>query len=75
MHYIRIGIFSVKTPHGTSLRFITTSVTIKQQQLTLDHCVSPFNNNPKDSGGFKKTTGSKKDRMKLLLSIIILHET
>ena len=39
---------SVKTPHGTPLRFIT-SITIKQQRLTLDHWACP-----KDSGGFKK---------------------
>ena len=37
MYYIRIGMFSAKTSHGAALRFITSSVTIKQQRLTLDH--------------------------------------
>ena len=31
MHYIRIGMFSVKTPQGTPLRLITSSIAIKQQ--------------------------------------------
>ena len=60
MHYIRIGMFSVKTHHGTPLRFITSSITIKQQWLTLDHWACPLNNSPKDSDGVKKTTGWKK---------------
>ena len=51
--------FSAKTPHGTSLRFIT-SITIKQQWLTLDHWACPLNNSPKGSGGFKMTAGQKK---------------
>ena len=59
VHYIRIGILAVKTPHGTPLRFITSSVTINQQWLTLDHSALPLNNSPKDSGGFKKTTCKK----------------
>ena len=58
MHYIKIGMFSVTTPHGTPLRFII-SIT-KQQWFTLDHWTCPFNNSPKDSGRFKKTTGKKK---------------
>ena len=37
MYYMRIGMFPVKTPRGTPLAFITSSITIKQQQLTLDH--------------------------------------
>ena len=57
MHYIRIGMLSVKTPHGTPLRFITSSIAIKQQLLKLDHLLNPLNNSPKDSGRFKKTTG------------------
>ena len=57
MHYKRIGMFWVKAPHGTPLRFITSPITIKQQWLTLDHWASPLKNSPKDSGGFKKTTG------------------
>ena len=31
MHYIRNGAFSVKTPQGTALRLIISSITIKQQ--------------------------------------------
>ena len=54
MHYMGIGMFSVKTPLGTPLRFITSSITMKQQQLTLDHLACLLNNSPKDSGGFKK---------------------
>ena len=34
--------------------FITSSMTIKQQWLTLDHWACPSNSSPKDSGGFKK---------------------
>ena len=45
---------SVKTPHCTPLRFITSSITIKHQWLTLDHWACPLNGSPKDSGGFKK---------------------
>ena len=59
MHYIRIGMFSVKTPHGTPLRFIT-SIRTKQQWLTLDHWACPLNNSPKDSSELEKTTGWKK---------------
>ena len=57
MHYVRIEMFSVKTPHGTPLRFITCSIIIKQQWLTLNHWACTLNNSLKDSGGFKKTTG------------------
>ena len=46
--------FSVKTPHGTQLRFITSSLTIKQQWLTWDHWACTFKIGPKDSDGFKK---------------------
>ena len=63
MHYIRIGMFSVKTPHGTPLRFITSSITIKQQWLTLDHWACPLNNSPKDSGGFKKQQVKKNNEI------------
>ena len=34
--------FSVKTPEGTPLRFITSSIAIKQQWLTLDLIIKPF---------------------------------
>ena len=64
MHYIRIGMFSVKTPQGIPLTLITSSLAIKQQWLTLDHWVFLFNNSPKDSGGFKKQQ-VKKHSMKL----------
>ena len=69
--YIRIGMFSVKTPQGTPLRLITSSssyfflqvlIAIKQRWLTLDRWACPPHNNPKDSGGVKKTTGWKKNR-------------
>ena len=60
MHYIRIGMFSVKTPQGTPLRLITSSIAIKQQWLTLDHWACLVNKTPKDSDGVKKTTGWKK---------------
>ena len=56
MHYIRIGMFSVKTPQGAPLRIITSSVAIKPQWLTLDHWECPLNNSLKDSGGVKKTS-------------------
>ena len=60
MNYIRIGIFSVKTPHGTPLRFIT-SITIKQQWLTLDHwaCL-PLKTAQKTVMGLKKQELKKK---------------
>ena len=60
VNYIRIGMFSVKTPHGTSLRFIT-SITIKQQWLTLDHwaCL-PLKTAQKTVMGFKKQKLKKK---------------
>ena len=54
MYYIRTGISSVKTPHGTLLRFTTSSITKKQQWWTLDHWACPLNNSPKDSSRFKK---------------------
>ena len=60
MHYIRTGMFSVKTPQGTPLTLITSSIAIKQQWLILDHWACPLNNSPKDSGGVEKTTGWKK---------------
>ena len=66
MYYIRIGIFSVKTCHGPPLTFITSSITKKQQGLTLDHCACPLNNSPKDSGGFKKATGLKKKQNEII---------
>ena len=65
MYYIRIGIFSVKTRHGTPWTFITFSITKKQQWLTLDHCTCSLNNSPKDSGGLQKQQVKKKNRMKL----------
>ena len=49
-----------KTPQGTPLRLISSSIAIKQQWLPLDHWVCPLNNSSKDSGGDKKTTGWKK---------------
>ena len=63
MYYIRIGMFSVKTRHGTPLRFITSSITIKQQWLTLDHWTCPLNNSPKESGGLKKNRLKKQNEI------------
>ena len=51
---------SVKTPQGTPLRLITSSIAIKQQWITLDNWACPLNSSPKDSGGVKKTAGWKK---------------
>ena len=56
MLYIRIGMFLVKT---SPMRFITSSITIQQQWLTLDHWSCPLNNSPKDSGGFKNNSSEK----------------
>ena len=53
--------FSVKIPHDTPLRFITSSIT-KQNSLTLDHWACPLKNSRKDSGGFKKKTVKKKTK-------------
>ena len=63
MYYIRIGLFSVKTPNSTPRRFIISSITIKQQWLTLEHWACPLNNRPKDSGGSKKQEVKKKNRI------------
>ena len=60
MHYMRNGMFSIKTPQGTQLRLITSSIAIKQQWLTLDHWVCPLSNSLKDSGGFKRNNRLKK---------------
>ena len=48
--------FLVKT---SPMRFITSSITIQQQWLTLDHWSCPLNNSPKDSGGFKNNSSEK----------------
>ena len=59
MDCIRNWVLSVKSPQGTPLR-LTTSRAIKQQWFTLDHWTAK-----KTVVGFKKTTGSRKNRMKL----------
>ena len=70
MHYIRIGMFSVKTPQGTPLRLLTSSIAIKQQWLTLDHWVFSLTAAQKTVVGLKKQR-VKKNRMKLQKNFMV----
>ena len=67
MHYIRTGIFSVKTPQGTPLKLLTFSLSYFSSSLNsnrtigliLDHWACPvINSNPKV--GLKKQQVEKK---------------
>ena len=60
MDYKRNGMFSVKTPQGTPLRLITSSIAVEQQWLTLDRWACPLNNNQKDWWVLKKQQVKKK---------------
>ena len=57
MHYRRNGMFSVKTPQGAPLRLIKSSISIKQQWITLDHWACPLKTAQKTVVGLEKTTG------------------
>ena len=57
MHYIRIGMFSVKTSSGYSIETYNLVNSNKTTVINIRLLSLPLNNSPKDSGGVKKTTG------------------